>query len=288
MVGHHVPEGTGFFVVATTLLDTDLLCHGDLDVIHVASVPDGLENAVRESEHQDVLDGLLSQIVVDSVDLLLAQRLPEITVQVTGGLEIPPERLLDDHPPPVPGGLPDKARLAELTDDPGEGTRRRCEVVQVVSTSFVLRIHAGELARQAPVGVRVTEIASDIADALLQPVPGFGSELVLEELPDVPVEPIDEGLRREFAACDADDGEALRQQPSRREIVESRNQLALGEITRGPEDHRHTRPRWIARSRLRPDHEYLIQLSARRSLHVAAELVSHGREHLLREGALLT
>ena len=42
---------------------------GDLDVVHVLPRPQRLEDAVREPEHQDVLDRLLAQVVVDAEGL---------------------------------------------------------------------------------------------------------------------------------------------------------------------------------------------------------------------------
>ena len=69
VVGHHVAQGTSRVVVAATLLDADGFRHGNLNVIDVAPVPDGFEDAVGEAERHDVLDGLFAQVVVDAVDL---------------------------------------------------------------------------------------------------------------------------------------------------------------------------------------------------------------------------
>jgi hypothetical protein len=50
-------------------------------VIDIAPVPDRLENAVGEAEHQNVLDRLLAQVMVDAIDLLLVQDLANFFVQ---------------------------------------------------------------------------------------------------------------------------------------------------------------------------------------------------------------
>ena len=47
------------------LLDPDTLRYGDLDVIDMIPVPQRFEHAVGEAEHQDVLNRLLSEIMVD-------------------------------------------------------------------------------------------------------------------------------------------------------------------------------------------------------------------------------
>ena len=61
-------------VVARARADPDVLGGGDLDVVDEVAVPDRLEHVVGEPERHHVLDGLLAQVVVDAVDLLLAER----------------------------------------------------------------------------------------------------------------------------------------------------------------------------------------------------------------------
>ena len=51
--------------------DPDLLIDGDLHMVDVIAVPDRLEHAVGEAQHQDVLHRLLAEIMIDPVDLLL-------------------------------------------------------------------------------------------------------------------------------------------------------------------------------------------------------------------------
>ena len=62
-------------VVAGAALQPQALGHRDLHVVDVLAVPDRLEDAVGEAEDQDVLDRLLAQVVVDAVDLALAEDL---------------------------------------------------------------------------------------------------------------------------------------------------------------------------------------------------------------------
>ncbi len=71
MVRHHVAQRAGRVVEAAAVTDTELLIHGDLDVVDVITIPDRLEHAVGEAHHQDVLDGFLAEIMVDPVDLVL-------------------------------------------------------------------------------------------------------------------------------------------------------------------------------------------------------------------------
>ena len=63
----------GLLVEGAAALDAEVLGHGDLDVVHVATVPDRLEDAVGEAEDEQVADGVLAQVVVDAVDLRLVE-----------------------------------------------------------------------------------------------------------------------------------------------------------------------------------------------------------------------
>src|SRR5437899_2499757 len=81
-------------VVAGTSLDADRLGDGDLHVVDELPVPDRLEDAVREPEHQHVLERLLAEVVVDPEDLLLLEMGPEHRVELARGCQVVPERLL--------------------------------------------------------------------------------------------------------------------------------------------------------------------------------------------------
>ena len=103
MVGHHVAQRSGLVVVTAALLHADGFGHGDLDMIDVAAVPDRLEDAVGEAKDQDVLDGLLAEVMVDAVDLLFVQDLPDLLVQVARRIIIVAEWFFDDDAPPAAG-----------------------------------------------------------------------------------------------------------------------------------------------------------------------------------------
>ena len=68
-----VAAGAGLLVERAATLDAQVLAHGDLHVVHVAPVPERLEDAVAEAEHQQVADGVLAQVVVDAIDLRLVE-----------------------------------------------------------------------------------------------------------------------------------------------------------------------------------------------------------------------
>ena len=69
MVLENVADRAGLLVEGSAVLDADRLGHRDLHVVHVAAVPERLEDAVPEAEDQQVADRLLPEVVVDAVDL---------------------------------------------------------------------------------------------------------------------------------------------------------------------------------------------------------------------------
>ena len=130
MGDHHVPVGPGLLVEGGPGLDAEGLGHVDLDVVDVLAVPDRLEQPVGEAEGQDVLGRLLAQEVVDPEDLVVVEDLAHQRVQLTGAVEVGPERLLHDDPGPVgePGlpegphhGVGGVGRDAQVVEAPGLG-----------------------------------------------------------------------------------------------------------------------------------------------------------------------
>ena len=68
-----VAAGSGFFVEGAAGAHAQVFGHGDLHMVDVATVPDRLEDAVAEAEHQQVAHGVLAQVVVDAIDLRLIE-----------------------------------------------------------------------------------------------------------------------------------------------------------------------------------------------------------------------
>src|SRR5262249_54060035 len=101
MIGYHVAQRACGVEVSAALFDTHSFCDGDLHVVHVAPVPDGLEDSVAEAEHQDVLDRFLAEIMIDAEDLVLSQDFANLLVQLPGGFQVTAERLFEYNAPPL-------------------------------------------------------------------------------------------------------------------------------------------------------------------------------------------
>jgi len=81
MVLQDVAERPRLLVEGATSLNADRLCHGDLYMVNVAAVPDWLEDQVAEAEDQDVAHRLFPQVVINAIDLALAEDLAYLAVQ---------------------------------------------------------------------------------------------------------------------------------------------------------------------------------------------------------------
>ena len=196
------------------------------------------------------------------------------------------ERLLDDQADPALGAPP----LAELVDDRLEGGRRDGEVVEAVARAAALLVEVVQRVDDAVLALVVGEVGGDVAHPLGQLAPDLRVEVVAGVLADRLLHLRDPLLRRLLGAGDADDAEALRQQPAQRERVERREDLPPRQVAgRAEDDDR-------ARVRAAPEPQALEQRIAvggassprvgrlLRRLHgldgVAAELVSQRGLHL--------
>ena len=74
------------------------------------SIPQWFEQAVGKAQRHDVLDRLLAEEMVHSIDLMLLQRLQDRGVERLGRGQVMPERLLDDDAPPLTALFPDLVR----------------------------------------------------------------------------------------------------------------------------------------------------------------------------------
>src|SRR5262245_23447928 len=89
-------------------------------MVHIAPIPDWLENRIGETENHDVLHRFLAEIVVDAINLPLVQRFVHLSVELLRGLQIRAKRFLDDYSSPifVIGFLGGQSRCRDLLNEP--------------------------------------------------------------------------------------------------------------------------------------------------------------------------
>ena len=123
MVRHHVAQRAGRVIETAAVADAEFFVDGDLHMIDVIAIPDRLEHAVGEAQHQDVLDGFLAEVVIDPIDLVLVDDFEQFVVQRFGRGKIGSERFFDHQPPPCAVFLLQHAGAAEFAADRRKGVR---------------------------------------------------------------------------------------------------------------------------------------------------------------------
>ena len=170
MVRHHVAQRAGGVVELAASLDIERLRDGDLDMVDVIAIPQRLENAVGEPKHQDVLNRLFPEIVVDPIDLALGEHAEDVAIEGLSRGQIDAERLFDDDPPPMPVLFTNEAGVSEPLHDGGEHLCGRREVEQVIAAGVMRLVGLGQKLRQILVGRRVVELALEMVEALGEPI----------------------------------------------------------------------------------------------------------------------
>src|SRR5262249_24503147 len=107
-------------------------------MIDAIAIPKPLENGIRETEHQNVLDGFFAEVMVNAKDLLFARVTGELGVELMGGGQIVAERFFDDNALPACLAIfAEHARVVDLLDDFAELAGHRSEIEQdVVADGF--------------------------------------------------------------------------------------------------------------------------------------------------------
>src|ERR1700685_1158063 len=97
MVLHHVANRAYLLVESAASLHTEVLGHRDLDVLNVFAIPDRLEKRVGKTEVQNVLHGLLAQIVIDAKNRGFIEYRVQGAIERLSAVQIPAKRLLHDY-----------------------------------------------------------------------------------------------------------------------------------------------------------------------------------------------
>jgi hypothetical protein len=95
-------------------------------VIDVVAIPKGLEHQIGEAEHQDVLNRALAQVVIDAIDLRLAETALQ-AIEDGGALQVEAEGLLHHQPGPAPSSA-FRPWAARLIDDAAVVLRRHRQI----------------------------------------------------------------------------------------------------------------------------------------------------------------
>src|SRR5205823_2082810 len=97
----HVAKRAGFLVIRPAALHAHRFGRRNLNVADVAAVPQRLEDAVAEPERQNILDGLLPEVMIYAVNVALGKYTLNIGVQSAGCSQVVTKGLLHDDAPPA-------------------------------------------------------------------------------------------------------------------------------------------------------------------------------------------
>src|SRR4030081_3784225 len=245
MVLHYVTKSSSRFVKRAAAFDSDVLCRGDLDMVDVVAVPHILEDAVRETEYQDVLHRLFAEVVIDAEDLVFVEHLVDFIVQRLGGLQIVAEGLLDDDADPVlavtavSGSC--HAMIAKIFNDVREILRGGCKVEETIPHGAVLLIELGKRLLQGVIAGRVIEGHLVVMYALHELIELGVVWVDIAAADDALFHVLGKGLLQ-WSPGNADNCKVLGEQAGLFQVKERWQKFALGQVARGPEDHNNA---WI-------------------------------------------
>ena len=95
MVLHNISDDTKLVKITTTPLGSKRFLEGYLDIVYVVSVPRGAKELVAKSEDEDILDHLLSEVVVDSEQFIFLPVRLQRLLQFSGASQILAKRLFN-------------------------------------------------------------------------------------------------------------------------------------------------------------------------------------------------
>src|SRR5499426_443149 len=164
MIGHHIAQRAGLFVVPPAASDALHFRRRDLDVVHIVAVPDRLEHRIAEAKENDVLHSLFSEVMIYAIDLILVEDVSDQVVQRARGFQVASERFFDHdaRPPFFFGG---ELYYAESMDDKRRDRWRRGEIVQAVLARALFQSHLFETPGDQAVSLDLVEIAPQIMQA---------------------------------------------------------------------------------------------------------------------------
>ena len=233
MALHHVAQRTGALVIAGAVADTAGLGHGDLHLIDMIAVPQGLDQGIGETEHQEILHCLLAQVVIDPVDALLCKMPVQAGIQAQGAGEVLAEGLFDHDA--VATGRGGQSGGAETLHHGGEIGWRHRQVEHPVG-AVATRGRTDVLAQPVVVGT-VMEIAAEVIEAVGEAREHTRVRTAFEIAVQHFGEPGAPLCITPVAPRERDQAQVRLQLSCRIQTVERGQQLAAGEIAGGPEDH---------------------------------------------------
>ena len=100
MVLNHVAGCADPVVVTGATTNPDIFGHSDLHVVNIIVVPEGFKHRVGESDRQNILNGLFSQIVVDAKNTARREDTVHQSIEPLSAFQIVTKGFFDNDPAP--------------------------------------------------------------------------------------------------------------------------------------------------------------------------------------------
>ena len=238
VVLNHVSKRAGLFVIPGARADTFFLRDRNLHMVHVFLVEQRLEDAVRKPQDQDVLDGFLSEVVVDPVDLPLVEHRGNRVVDRPGAFQIATDWLLDDQARErALRRAVDEARASELFDRGTEQRRRHRQVVHAISGQPALVLDRVEPRAEPGKAVVLAYRRRNKKQRRREIVPCLRIERPARKSTDSVLRELAIRIVIEARPSDSNNRHARGKQPVEIEVVERGQELAMRQIAGAAEDH---------------------------------------------------
>ena len=166
MILDHIAEGASAFVVGATGFDAEGFGGGDLDMIDVAVIPEGLEDFVGEAEDHDILGGLFAEEMVDAEGLAFGEGFANDGVEIFCGGEVSAEGFFDDHAGPGAVGGFVEASVGEVLEDAFEFAGGDGEIEEAIALGAAFGVEGIEAFGEAGVAGGVSEFALVVEEAI--------------------------------------------------------------------------------------------------------------------------
>src|SRR5258708_30390466 len=165
VVRDHVPHRASMIKITTAAFHAHGLTHGNLYVVNVTPVPDGLKDSVGKAECHDVLNGFFAQVMVDAVYLLFVRHLEELLVEYLGGFKIVTEGLFDDYPAPMVAGLFHQTIGSKFLNYLAKVTWSRCQVIEHVLVSRMVALDLCQAVLDLEKDLVIGDVAVQVVEA---------------------------------------------------------------------------------------------------------------------------
>ena len=76
VVLHHIAQGAAFIIIAGALPYPDRFGYGNLHMVDSVIIPLALKNHIGKAQRHQILNGLFTQIMINTIDLIFTENRP--------------------------------------------------------------------------------------------------------------------------------------------------------------------------------------------------------------------